>query len=139
MGVHHLNVLDFQRQTRTRPKPAVAMVAGIPIGGRAAAHDARPHHRGGKRCLGQTGPKVGSFDGGCASYMARIAWLGSSAKFRVPVLPVRDASGAIKGWLITVVRWRIWCYNRARRWRNALQNSSDGAGALPESGAECRL
>ncbi|RZH69892.1 1,4-dihydroxy-2-naphthoyl-CoA synthase, partial [Staphylococcus aureus] len=32
-GTHHLNVLDFQRQIRTCPKPVVAMVAGYSIGG----------------------------------------------------------------------------------------------------------
>jgi naphthoate synthase len=73
-GVHHLNVLDFQRQIRTCPKPVIAMVAGYAIGGghvlhlvcdlTIAADNAR---------FGQTGPKVGSFDGGFgASYMARI-------------------------------------------------------------------
>jgi naphthoate synthase len=73
-GVHHLNVLDFQRQIRTCPKPVIAMVAGYAIGGghvlhlmcdiTIAADNAR---------FGQTGPRVGSFDGGYgASYMARI-------------------------------------------------------------------
>ncbi|MCB0282813.1 MAG: 1,4-dihydroxy-2-naphthoyl-CoA synthase [Calditrichae bacterium] len=73
-GVHRLNVLDFQRQIRTCPKPVIAMVAGYAIGGghvlhlmcdlTIAAENAR---------FGQTGPKVGSFDGGYgASYMARI-------------------------------------------------------------------
>uniref|UniRef100_UPI0038CD19ED 1,4-dihydroxy-2-naphthoyl-CoA synthase n=1 Tax=Neiella marina TaxID=508461 RepID=UPI0038CD19ED len=73
-GTHHLNVLDFQRQIRTCPKPIVAAVAGYAIGGghvlhmmcdlTIAADNAR---------FGQTGPKVGSFDGGWgASYMARI-------------------------------------------------------------------
>ncbi len=73
-GVDRLNVLDFQRQMRTMPKPIVAMVAGYAIGGghvlhlladlTIAADNAR---------FGQTGPKVGSFDGGYgASYMARI-------------------------------------------------------------------
>jgi naphthoate synthase len=73
-GVHRLNVLDFQRQIRTCPKPVVAMVAGFAIGGghvlhlicdlTIAADNAR---------FGQTGPRVGSFDGGYgASYMARI-------------------------------------------------------------------
>ncbi|MCX8956589.1 1,4-dihydroxy-2-naphthoyl-CoA synthase [Erwinia psidii] len=73
-GVHHLNVLDFQRQIRTCPKPVVAMVAGYAVGGghvlhmlcdlTIAADNAR---------FGQTGPKVGSFDGGWgAAYMARI-------------------------------------------------------------------
>ena len=69
-----LNVLDLQRQIRTLPKPVVAMVAGYAIGGghvlhmicdlTIAADNAR---------FGQTGPRVGSFDGGYgASYMARI-------------------------------------------------------------------
>jgi naphthoate synthase len=69
-----LNVLDLQRQIRTLPKPVVAMVAGYAIGGghvlhmicdlTIAADNAR---------FGQTGPRVGSFDGGYgAAYMARI-------------------------------------------------------------------
>jgi len=73
-GVHRLNVLDFQRQIRTCPKPLIAMVAGYAIGGgqilqmlcdlTIAADNA---------IFGQTGPKVGSFDGGYgSSYMARI-------------------------------------------------------------------
>ncbi len=73
-GVPRLNVLDLQRQIRTLPKPVVAMVAGYAIGGghvlhmvcdlTIAAENAR---------FGQTGPRVGSFDGGYgASYMARI-------------------------------------------------------------------
>jgi naphthoate synthase len=73
-GVARLNVLDLQRQIRTLPKPVIAMVAGYAIGGgqvlqlvcdlTIAADNAR---------FGQTGPKVGSFDGGFgASYLARI-------------------------------------------------------------------
>ncbi|MGE5175197.1 MAG: 1,4-dihydroxy-2-naphthoyl-CoA synthase [Hyphomicrobiales bacterium] len=72
--VPRLNVLDVQRQIRTLPKPVVAMVAGYAIGGghvlhvvcdlTIAAENAR---------FGQTGPKVGSFDGGYgSSYLARI-------------------------------------------------------------------
>jgi naphthoate synthase len=73
-GVPRLNVLDLQRQIRTLPKPVIAMVAGYAIGGghvlhlicdlTIAAENAR---------FGQTGPRVGSFDGGFgASYLARI-------------------------------------------------------------------
>ncbi|HEV8128979.1 MAG TPA: 1,4-dihydroxy-2-naphthoyl-CoA synthase [Candidatus Eisenbacteria bacterium] len=72
--VPRLNVLDLQRQIRTLPKPVVAMVAGYAVGGghvlhivcdlTIAADNAR---------FGQTGPKVGSFDGGFgSSYLARI-------------------------------------------------------------------
>ncbi len=73
-GVPRLNILDVQRQIRTLPKPVVAMVAGYAIGGghvlhlvcdlTIAAENAR---------FGQTGPRVGSFDGGYgASYLARV-------------------------------------------------------------------
>jgi len=72
--VPRLNVLDLQKQIRSCPKPVIAMVAGWAIGGghvlhvvcdlTIAADNAR---------FGQTGPKVGSFDGGFgASYLARI-------------------------------------------------------------------
>lgn len=69
-----LNVLDLQKLIRSIPKPVIAAVAGWAIGGghvlhvvcdlTIAAENAR---------FGQTGPKVGSFDGGFgASYLARI-------------------------------------------------------------------
>ena len=69
-----LNVLDLQKRIRALPKPVIAMVAGFAIGGghvlhvvcdlTVAAENAR---------FGQTGPKVGSFDGGFgAAYLARI-------------------------------------------------------------------
>ncbi len=72
--VPRLNVLDLQMQIRRIPKPVIAMVAGWAIGGghvlhvvcdmTIAAENAR---------FGQTGPNVGSFDGGFgASYLARI-------------------------------------------------------------------
>lgn len=73
-GVPRLNILDVQKQIRGLPKPVIAMVAGYAIGGghvlhvvcdlTIAAENAR---------FGQTGPKVGSFDGGLgSSYLARI-------------------------------------------------------------------
>src|SRR5689334_8524728 len=69
-----LNVLDLQKMIRSIPKPVIAAVAGWAIGGghvlhvvcdlTIAAENAR---------FGQTGPKVGSFDGGFgSSYLARI-------------------------------------------------------------------
>lgn len=73
-GVPRLNVLDFQRQIRTCPKPVVAMVAGYAIGGGHVLHVvcdltiAADHSK-----FGQTGPRVGSFDGGFgASYLSRM-------------------------------------------------------------------
>ncbi len=73
-GIPRLNVLDLQRQIRTLPKPVIAMVAGYAIGGGHVLHllcDITIAADNAK--FGQTGPKVGSFDGGYgASYMARI-------------------------------------------------------------------
>ncbi|MDA8292805.1 MAG: 1,4-dihydroxy-2-naphthoyl-CoA synthase [Actinomycetota bacterium] len=76
-GIGRLNVLDLQVQIRRLPKPVVAMVAGYAIGGghilhlvcdlTIAADNAR---------FGQTGPKVGSFDGGYGvSLLARTVGL----------------------------------------------------------------
>jgi len=73
-NIPRLNVLDLQRLIRVIPKPVIAMVAGYSIGGgnvlqvvcdlTIAADNA---------IFGQTGPKVGSFDGGYgAGYLARI-------------------------------------------------------------------
>ncbi len=73
-GVPRLNVLDLQMQIRRIPKPVVAMVAGWAIGGGHVLHvlcDLSIAAENAK--FGQTGPKVGSFDGGFgASYLARI-------------------------------------------------------------------
>lgn len=73
-GTHRLNVLDFQRQIRTCPKPVIAMVAGYAIGGGHVLHLICDLTIAADNAVfGQTGPKVGSFDGGFgASYMARI-------------------------------------------------------------------
>lgn len=73
-GVHRLNVLDFQRQMRTCPKPVIASVAGYAIGGGHVLHLVCDLSIAAENAIfGQTGPKVGSFDAGFgASYMARI-------------------------------------------------------------------
>ncbi|MBI4729704.1 MAG: 1,4-dihydroxy-2-naphthoyl-CoA synthase [Acidobacteria bacterium] len=76
-GIGRLNVLDLQVQIRRLPKPVIAMVAGYAVGGghvlhlvcdlTIAADNAR---------FGQTGPKVGSFDGGYgAGLLARTIGL----------------------------------------------------------------
>jgi naphthoate synthase len=72
--VPRLNVLDLQKQIRSIPKPVVAMVAGWAIGGGHVLHvvcDLTIAADNAK--FGQTGPMVGSFDGGFgASYLARV-------------------------------------------------------------------
>lgn len=72
-GIPRLNVLDLHKKIRSIPKPVIAMVNGYAIGGGHVLHVvcdltlAAEHAR-----FGQTGPKVGSFDGGFgSSYLAR--------------------------------------------------------------------
>lgn len=73
-GQTHLNVLDFQREIRTCPKPIVALVAGYAIGGGHVLHVVCDLTIAADNAVfGQTGPRVGSFDGGYgASFLARI-------------------------------------------------------------------
>jgi len=64
-GIGRLNVLDLQVQIRRLPKPVIAMVAGWAIGGGHVLHvvcDLTVAAENAK--FGQTGPMVGSFDGG---------------------------------------------------------------------------
>ncbi len=103
-GIEHLNVLELQRQIRTLPKPIVAMVAGYAIGGghvlhlicdlTIAADNAR---------FGQTGPKVGSFDGGFgAGLMARTVGL-KKAKEIWLLCRQYDAQAALNMGLVNTV------------------------------------
>lgn len=73
-GIQRLNVLDFQRDIRTCPKPVIAMVAGYAVGGGHVLHLMCDLTIAAENAIfGQTGPKVGSFDAGYgASYLARI-------------------------------------------------------------------
>ncbi|HIA34163.1 MAG TPA: 1,4-dihydroxy-2-naphthoyl-CoA synthase [Candidatus Lambdaproteobacteria bacterium] len=73
-GHLRLNILDFQREIRTCPKPVVAMVAGYAIGGGHVLHVMCDLTIAADNAIfGQTGPKVGSFDGGYgSSYLARM-------------------------------------------------------------------
>ncbi len=73
-GCEMLNVLEFQRLLRTCPKPIIAMVNGYAIGGGHVLHVMCDLTIASENAVfGQTGPKVGSFDGGFgASYLARI-------------------------------------------------------------------
>ena len=73
-GHSRLNVLDFQREIRSCPKPVIAMVAGYAIGGGHVLHVMCDLTIAADNAIfGQTGPKVGSFDGCYGScYLARI-------------------------------------------------------------------
>jgi naphthoate synthase len=72
--VPRLNVLDLQKQIRSIPKAVIAMVNGFAIGGGHVLHVICDISIASDNAIfGQTGPKVGSFDGGFgASYLARV-------------------------------------------------------------------
>lgn len=73
-GVARLNVLELQRIIRTMPKPVIALVAGYAVGGGHVLHVVCDLTIAADNAIfGQTGPKVGSFDGGFGSnYLASI-------------------------------------------------------------------
>ncbi|MBI9067755.1 MAG: 1,4-dihydroxy-2-naphthoyl-CoA synthase [Salinivirgaceae bacterium] len=72
-GIPRLNILDVQKQIRSIPKPVIAMVNGYAIGGGHVLHVMCDISIASENAIfGQTGPKVGSFDGGFgSSYLAR--------------------------------------------------------------------
>jgi len=72
-GVARLNVLELQRLIRSMPKPVIALVAGYAIGGGHVLHVVCDLTIAADNAVfGQTGPRVGSFDGGFgSSYLAR--------------------------------------------------------------------
>lgn len=73
-GIPRLNVLELQKLIRSMPKVVIALVAGYAIGGGHVLHLICDLTIAAENAIfGQTGPKVGSFDGGFgASYLARI-------------------------------------------------------------------
>lgn len=73
-GVPRLNVLDLQKLIRSIPKVVIALVAGYAIGGGHVLHVICDLTIAADNAIfGQTGPKVGSFDGGFgSSYLARL-------------------------------------------------------------------
>ena len=139
-GVHHLNVLQFQRDIRTCPKPVVAMVAGYAVGGGHVLHmmcDLTIAADNAK--FGQTGPKVGSFDGGWgASYMARI--VGQKKAREIWFLcRMYDAQQALDMGLVNTVVPYADLEKETVRWcREMLQNSPNRT-ALLEGSIKCRL
>lgn len=73
-GLPRLNVLDLQRIIRSLPKVVIALVAGYAIGGGQVLHLLCDLSLAAENAVfGQTGPRVGSFDGGFgAGYLARV-------------------------------------------------------------------
>jgi hypothetical protein len=126
-GVPRLNVLDLQKLIRSMAKPVVAMVAGYAIGGGHVLHVVCDLTIAADNAVfGQTGPKVGSFDGGFgASYLARMVGPGAREAAR---RPVRVRAGLCEGVDRAGVSVRRGC-GRGRRWRaGALDPALRGPG-----------
>ena len=124
------HVTDLHVQMRRLPKPIIAMVAGYAVGGgqilhlvcdlSIAADNAR---------FGQTGPRVGSFDGGFGA--ALLAQDGRAAQGEgdlVPVPPVRRAAGAGDG---------AGQHGRAARARSRRRRSAGAARCSPSPPSRC--
>ncbi|MCK5894563.1 MAG: 1,4-dihydroxy-2-naphthoyl-CoA synthase [Endozoicomonadaceae bacterium] len=124
-GVNHLNVLDLQRQIRSCPKPVVAMVAGYAIGGGHVLHILCDLTIAADNAVfGQTGPRVGSFDGGYgASYLARL--VGQKKAREIWFLCRQyDAKAALKMGLVNTVVPLAEMEIETIQWcREMLQNS----------------
>ena len=154
-GTMRLNVLDFQRQIRTCPKPVIAMVAGWAVGGghvlhvmcdlTIAADNAR---------FMQTGPKVGSFDGGYgASYLSRIVGQKKAREIWFLCRPYNAEQAAAMGLVNTVVPYERleeetvdWCREilaksplAIRCLKSALNADCDGQAGLQELAGNATL
>ena len=121
-GVPRLNVLDLQKLIRSMPKVVIALVSGYAIGGGHVLHVICDLSIAADNAIfGQTGPKVGSFDGGFgSSYLARIVgqkkareiwylcrqynaqqalkWAWSTLLFLLMILKQRECAGHVKSW-----------------------------------------
>ena len=87
-GVPRLNVLELQKLIRSMPKVVIALVAGYAIGGGHVLHVVCDLTIAADNAIfGQTGPKVGSFDGGFgASYLAHMVGQKKRVKFGTSVV-----------------------------------------------------
>ena len=154
-GNMSLNVLEFQRKIRRCPKPVIAMVAGWAVGGghvlhvvcdlTIAADNAR---------FMQTGPKVGSFDGGYgASYLARIVGQKKAREIWYLCRPYSAQEALDMGLVNTVVPYEDleattvdWCREILKKsplaircLKSALNADCDGQAGLQELAGNATL
>lgn len=124
-GVPRLNVLDLQKLIRSIPKPVIALVAGYAIGGGHVLHVICDLTIAADNAVfGQTGPKVGSFDGGFgASYLARI--IGQKKAREIWYLCRQyDASKALEMGLVNTVVPVEELENEGIKWANEMLQMS---------------
>ena len=125
-GTQRLNVLDFQRQIRTCPKPVIAMVAGWAVGGGHVLHVMCDLTIAADNAqFMQTGPKVGSFDGGYgASFLARMVGQKKAREIWFLCRPYNAQEAASMGLVNTVVPLADLERETVQWCREILQNSN---------------
>ena len=142
-GVPRLNVLDLHKAIRSLPKPVIAMVNGYAIGGghvlhvicdlTIAAENAR---------FGQTGPKVGSFDGGFgSSYLARCVGQKKAREAEEmgmvnKVVPFEQLEDETVDWCKTIMKRSPMAIRMIKR---ALNAELDGQHGLMEFAGDATL
>ena len=124
-GIPRLNVLDLQREIRVLPKPVVAMVAGYAVGGGHVLHMVCDLTIAADNAIfGQTGPKVGSFDGGYgSSHMARIVGQKKAREIWFLCRQYTAAEALEMGLVNTVVPWEKLEEETVQWCREMLRNS----------------
>jgi naphthoate synthase len=154
-GVGRLNVLDLQVQIRRTPKPVVAMVAGWAIGGGHVLHvvcDLTIAADNAK--FGQTGPMVGSFDGGYGSSILAASVGQKKAREIWFMTRQYDASEALSMGLVNTVvpvseleaETVSWCREMLRNsplalrlLKSSLNAADDGAAGLQQLAGDATL
>ena len=154
-GVGRLNVLDLQVQIRRTPKPVVAMVAGWAIGGGHVLHvvcDLTIAADNAK--FGQTGPMVGSFDGGYGSSILAASVGQKKAREIWFMTRQYDANEALSMGLVNTVvpvseleaETVSWCREMLRNsplalrlLKSSLNAADDGAAGLQQLAGDATL
>jgi naphthoate synthase len=154
-GIGRLNVLDLQVQIRRTPKPVIAMVAGYAVGGGHVLHVCCDLTIAADNAVfGQTGPKVGSFDGGYGSWLlAATVGLKKAREIWYLCRPYSAAEAREMGLVNTVVplgrleaetlEWAAELLHRSplalRMLKGALNAVTDGAAGLQQFAGDATL
>jgi len=154
-GIGRLNVLDLQVQIRRTPKPVIAMVAGYAIGGGHVLHVCCDLTIAADNAVfGQTGPKVGSFDGGYGSWLLAATVGLKKAREIWYLCRQYDAGQALEMGLVNAVvplaeleaetvRWARELLGKSplalRMLKGALNAATDGAAGMQQFAGDATL
>ena len=137
-GVPRLNVLDLHKAIRSLPKPVIAMVNGYAIGGGHVLHVVCDLTIASENAIfGQTGPKVGSFDGGFgSSYLARHVGQKKAREMVNKVVPLANLEDTVVDWSKIIMKRSPLALRMIKR---ALNAELDGQHGLMELAGDATL